>query len=59
MTISHMQLTTTRGGTITPQLKRVAAREELRPEVISDEVARGRMIIPAMVAEQERASRSS
>ena len=36
-----------RQGTITDQMRRVAEREDLPPELIRDEVARGRLIIPA------------
>src|SRR5947207_3943027 len=36
-----------RQGTITPEMQRVAEREELPPEMIRDEVAIGRLIIPA------------
>src|SRR2546426_9296078 len=38
-----------RKGTITPQMRRVAQREGLPPELIRDESARGRLIIPANV----------
>src|SRR5574341_2187621 len=38
-----------RHGTITPEMRRVAEREELPPETIRDEVARGRLVIPANV----------
>jgi phosphomethylpyrimidine synthase len=38
-----------RQGTITPEMRRVAEREQLSPEVIRDEVARGRLVIPANV----------
>ena len=38
-----------RQGTITPQMQRVAEREGLAVELIRDEVARGRLIIPANV----------
>jgi phosphomethylpyrimidine synthase len=38
-----------RQGTITSQMQRVAQREGLPPELIRDEVARGRLIIPANV----------
>jgi len=38
-----------RQGTITPQMRRVAEREQLSPELIRDEVARGRLVIPANV----------
>src|SRR5258705_11089596 len=38
-----------RQGTITPEMRRVAERESLPPETIRDEVAIGRLIIPANV----------
>jgi phosphomethylpyrimidine synthase len=38
-----------RRGTITPEMRRVAEREDVAPEFIRDEVARGRMVIPANV----------
>jgi phosphomethylpyrimidine synthase len=38
-----------RRGVISPEMQRVAEREHLKPEVVRDEVARGRMIIPANV----------
>jgi len=38
-----------RQGIITPEMEYVAKREKLKPELIRDEVARGRMIIPANV----------
>jgi phosphomethylpyrimidine synthase len=38
-----------RAGTITPEMRRVAEREGLPPETIRDEVARGRLVIPANV----------
>ena len=43
------QMLHARRGTVTPQMERVAEREELDPRLIRDEVARGRMIIPANV----------
>ena len=46
---SATQLTAARRGGITEAMKRVAEREELEPEVIRREVARGRLIIPANV----------
>src|SRR5881396_2542951 len=36
-----------RQGTMTPQMERVAEREQLPVELVRDEVARGRLIIPA------------
>ncbi len=38
-----------RQGTITDQMRRVAEREDLAPELVCDEVARGRLIIPANI----------
>ena len=43
------QMLHARRGIVTPQMQRVAEREELPADVIRDEVARGRMIIPANV----------
>ena len=43
------QMHLARQGTITSEMQRVADREHLVPEVVCDEVARGRMIIPANV----------
>ncbi len=41
------QIESARAGTITPEMEYVAKREQLSPELIRDEVARGRMVIPA------------
>src|SRR5690242_14777689 len=41
------QMEAARRGTITEEMRFVAAREDLDPELIRDEVARGRMVIPA------------
>jgi phosphomethylpyrimidine synthase len=41
------QLALARGGVISPQMARVAEREQLSAATIREEVARGRMIIPA------------
>src|SRR6184192_269705 len=38
-----------RQGTVTPQMQRVAEREGLSTDLVRDEVARGRLIIPANV----------
>ena len=43
------QMHLARRGEVTPEMRRVAEREELPPELIRDEVARGRMIISANV----------
>jgi phosphomethylpyrimidine synthase len=41
------QIERARAGEITPQMEYVARRENLEPELIRGEVARGRMVIPA------------
>ena len=41
------QLTQAKSGQITPEMEYVAKREQLEPELIRDEVAAGRMVIPA------------
>ncbi len=41
------QIEQARAGVITPEMEYVAKREDLEPELIRDEVARGRMVIPA------------
>src|SRR5437762_8518478 len=38
-----------RQGVLTPEIRRVAEREALAPELVRDEVARGRLVIPANV----------
>src|SRR5438270_8383493 len=41
------QFEAARAGTVTPEMQYVARREDLDPELIRAEVARGRMVIPA------------
>jgi phosphomethylpyrimidine synthase len=41
------QIELARQGIVTPEMEFVAKRESLAPELIRDEVARGRMVIPA------------
>src|SRR5262245_10316058 len=41
------QLEAARKGIVTPEIAFVAKREDLEPELIGSEVARGRMVIPA------------
>ena len=41
------QIEYARAGQITPQVEAVAQAEQLDPELVRDEVARGRMVIPA------------
>lgn len=43
------QIESARQGTITPEMEFVAKREDLSPELIRSEVARGRMVIPANI----------
>src|SRR5438874_5145545 len=43
------QLEAARTGLITAEMRRVAQRECVTPEFIRDEVARGRLVIPANV----------
>jgi phosphomethylpyrimidine synthase len=43
------QLESARRGTITAEMRRVAERENVSPEMIRAEVARGRLVIPANV----------
>src|SRR5438445_2165210 len=43
------QLHQARRSVITDQMRRVAEREQLPPELIRDEVARGRLVLPANV----------
>ncbi len=43
------QLESARAGTITPEMQYVATREDLPPELVRSEIARGRMVIPSNV----------
>jgi ketosteroid isomerase-like protein len=43
------QMHLARAGAISPEMQRVAAREGLAADLVRDEVARGRMVIPANV----------
>jgi len=45
--MADTQLTSARAGKITPEMEFVAKRESLSPELVRDEVAAGRMVIPA------------
>jgi phosphomethylpyrimidine synthase len=45
----NTQMHLARQGVITDQMRRVAEREDLAPEVVRHEVARGRLVIPANV----------
>src|SRR6476661_4404381 len=46
---NNSQMHLARQGEITEEMQYVAMREELEPEFVRDEVARGRMIIPANI----------
>ena len=50
---NQSQMSLAREGIISEEMARVAAREKLPPELIRDEVARGRMVIPANVKHPE------
>src|SRR5450432_4484233 len=43
------QLESARKGIVTPEMEFIAKREDLDPELVRSEVARGRMVIPANV----------
>src|SRR5215470_16132975 len=43
------QLQAARKGIVTPEIIRVAQRENSTPEFVRDEVARGRLVIPANI----------
>ncbi|MCA9256757.1 MAG: phosphomethylpyrimidine synthase ThiC, partial [Phycisphaerales bacterium] len=43
------QLEAARNGVITPEMVRVAERENVTPSFVRDEVARGRLVIPANI----------
>jgi len=45
----HTQLHHARQGVVTPEMRRVAEREDLPADLVRDEVARGRLVIPANV----------
>jgi len=46
---ARTQMRSARQGTITPAMRTVAEREALAPDAVRDEVARGRLIIPANI----------
>lgn len=52
-TSSVTQMHWARAGKITPQMQRVAEREKVEASFIRDEVARGRMVIPANIKHQQ------
>ena len=45
--VNMTQIEQARAGVITPEMEYVAKREQLEPELVRSEVARGRMVIPA------------
>jgi phosphomethylpyrimidine synthase len=54
MSEARTQMAAARRGEITPAMRRVAERENLPVELVRDEVARGRMIIPANIHHLEQ-----
>src|SRR5919109_3549743 len=46
---ARTQMRAARAGEVTPAMEFVARREEIDPELVRSEVARGRLIIPANV----------
>src|SRR6516164_4450034 len=48
------QIESARAGMITEEIQYVARREDLAPELVRDEVARGRMVIPANVVHLQK-----
>src|SRR5512142_3063384 len=47
------QMHLARRGVLTEEMAHVAARERIAPELVRDEVARGRLVIPANVKHPE------
>jgi len=45
--MSITQIQAARKGQITPEMEFVARREQLEPELVREEMAAGRMVIPA------------
>jgi phosphomethylpyrimidine synthase len=50
---NRTQMHYARAGVVTEEMKFVAAREDLSPELVRSEVARGRMVIPANICHPE------
>jgi len=50
---NRTQMHYARAGVVTEEMKFVAAREDLAPELVRSEVARGRMVIPANICHPE------
>ncbi|TMQ09618.1 MAG: phosphomethylpyrimidine synthase ThiC [Deltaproteobacteria bacterium] len=50
---NHTQLHYARRGIITPEMRFVAIRESVTPELVRDEIARGRAILPANIHHPE------
>src|SRR5690348_17763339 len=51
--VNFSQMHCARAGKVTEEMVYVAEREKLSPELVRDEVARGRMIIPANINHPE------
>ena len=49
------QIESARASTITDEMRYVARREDLEADMVRDEVARGRMVIPANVVHLQAA----
>ena len=47
MSTTRTQLESARDGVVTTEMRRVAIRECVTPELVRAEVARGRLVIPA------------
>src|SRR5690349_13749625 len=47
--LNKTQMHYARGGIITEEMAYVAARERVEPAIVRDEIARGRLVIPANV----------
>jgi phosphomethylpyrimidine synthase len=54
LSVSKTQIQAAQAGEITDQMQFVAQREQLQPELIRDEVAVGRMVIPANVVHLQK-----
>src|SRR4051812_21467211 len=46
-TTDATQIQAARAGRVTPEMEYVAKRERVTPELVRDEIARGRLVIPA------------
>jgi len=51
------QIEQARSGVLTPEMEAVARAEQLEPEIVRSEVARGRMVIPANIVHLQKGLR--